>query len=139
MILLLLACPTGDKDSGVTDTASAVDPEAPVIESAAVSCYLHETGDKYYQWSALATATDPQGESTIETVGAVAATAGEVDLGEVLLACNNGDCLTSWREGQDIDVECVNVASYAFTFTVEDIDGHASSPVTVSATQTTEP
>lgn len=139
MILFLLACPADTKESGDTDTAPEVDPEAPVIEDAAVSCYLHETGDKYYQWSALASATDPQGQSTIATFGTLSAAAGDVDLGEVLLACNDGDCLTSWREGQDIEVECVNVASYAFTFVVEDIDGHASAPVTVSGTQTTEP
>ncbi|MBM4367951.1 MAG: hypothetical protein FJ102_17190 [Deltaproteobacteria bacterium] len=139
MILLLLGCPTASPDTGDTGTVAEVDPDAPVIQSASVSCYLHETGDRYYQWSALASATDPQGQSTIATFGTLAATAGEVDLGEVALACNDGDCLGSWREGQDISVECVNVATYAFTFVVEDIDGHASAPVTVSATQTTEP
>lgn len=139
MILFLLACPGDSKETGQPDTAPEVDPEAPVIESAEVSCYLHQTGETYYQWSALAFATDPQGQSTIATFGTLSAVANEVELGEILLACNDGDCLTSWREGQDISVECVNVASYAFTFVVEDIDGHASAPMTVSGAQTTEP
>ncbi len=137
--MLLLACPPADLPGDSGDSTAPTDPEAPVIQSAEVVCYLHETGDRYYQWSALATATDPQGNSTIATFGTLAATAGTVSLGETPLACGDGNCQTSWREGQELDVECVNVDTYSFTFSVVDADGHASAPVEVAASQTTEP
>jgi hypothetical protein len=129
------ACDTGAKPG---DSADAVDPNAPVIESASVQCYLHETGDKYYQWSALATASDPQGNNTISTTGTIdVRTEGGVVATTTLVCDTDGGCFASWIEGQ-IDVVCLEADKYEFDFTVTDDNGHESAVVTVVAEQTTE-
>ncbi len=142
MILCTLAgCAGGGAgESGDSaDTAPEADPNAPVVQSAQVSCYLHETGETYVQWSAGATATDKQGLSTIETLGRIEVSDAGGAIGTQLLVCAEGACTGSWRDG-DMDIECDNVAvtTYDFAFIVVDIDGHESAPLVVHGEKTTE-
>lgn len=140
-LLLIGACATADTgDSGAVETGAApADPNAPVVESAEVSCYLHETGETYVQWTAGATATDKQGLSTIETIGRIEVSDAGGAIGTQLLVCADGACTGSWRDG-DMDIQCdaVAVTTYDFAFIVVDIDGHESAPLVVHAEKTTE-
>ena len=140
-MLFAAACATGDTgDSREGETGGTpADPNAPVVHSAEVSCYLHETGETYVQWTAGATATDKQGLSTIETIGRIEVSDAGGAIGTQLLVCADGACTGSWRDG-DMDIECDNVAvtTYDFAFIVLDIDGHESAPFVVHGEKTTE-
>ncbi len=141
LLFVLAGCPGGDSGdaSDSSDSAVEVDPNAPVVQSAEVSCYLHETGETYVQWTAGATATDKQGLSTIETEGRIEVSDAGGTIGTQLLVCMGGQCTGSWRDG-DMDIECDNVAvtTYDFAFIVVDIDGHESAPLVVHGEKTTE-
>jgi hypothetical protein len=129
---LLGGC-VGADDTGPGDTAFVVDPAAPVMASAAVTCFEHLTGDTFTQWSGAATVSDPQGLSTIEVIGRVAISDARGDLGEAPLTCADGACTTSWRD-KAYDLECDSVAAttYDFAFQAVDIDGNWSAPLVVS-------
>jgi hypothetical protein len=144
-ILLLAGCTAGeakdaDPDSaGDSDEGGGGDPaNQPVIESAEVFCYLHDTGDTYYQWAASAVASDPQGNNTIETLGTLDVLNAGAVVGTTSLVCVDGSCSTSWREGQ-LPASCLDIEAYRFAFTVTDIDGHESETVEVSGTKTEGP
>jgi hypothetical protein len=144
LITLTLAagCPAGGETSGETggETGAEVDPNAPVVEEATVTCFLHTTGEQFVQWNALATVSDPQGLSTIETFGTVVIRDARGELGSVDLVCTDGSCLTSWRD-HEFDIECDAIAAttYDFAFTVVDIDGHASAELIVPGEKVDEP
>lgn len=139
LILWLAACATGGADSDSAGGGDVADPEAPVVESAEVTCYLHSTGDVFTQWAGAATVSDPQGLSTIEPFGRVEISDAGGDIGVADLVCADGACTTSWKD-DDFDVECdtVAVTTYDFAFIVTDQDGHDSAPRVVSGTKTTE-
>lgn len=138
LIVVLLACPAPEPvDSG--DSAPVVDPEAPVVETARVTCAEHTTGETFTQWAGSATVTDPQGLSTIEAFGTLAVGDARGDLGSVDLLCADGACTASWRD-HDIDIECDDIAvtTYDFAFTVVDTDGHVSAPLVVAGERVDE-
>ncbi len=131
LIFALLGCP-GPAPGEAGETAEEVDPAAPVVESARVTCFDHTTGEAFVQWAASATVSDPQGLSTIETFGTLAVSDARGDLGSVDLLCADGACTASWRD-HDVDIECdaIAVTTYDFAFTVVDTDGHVSAALVV--------
>ena len=135
-LVLLLGCPgagTDTADSSDTGSGdSGVDPNAPVIDSADLYCYLHTTGDEFTQWVALATAHDKQGTDTIETLGRIDMSDAGGAIGTATLICESGSCSASWHDG-DYDVACDETAlpNYDFSFVVTDIDGNESAPVVI--------
>ncbi len=138
LLLALPGCPEGG-ESAPEETAAVVDSEAPVVESATVTCFQHTTGEAFVQWTGNATASDPQGLSTIETFGTLAVRDARGDLGEASLVCADGACTTSWRD-HEFDIECdtIAVSTYDFAFRVVDHDGHESAELVVAGEKVEE-
>ncbi len=132
LIVALWACATPGDSADTGDSAAAIDPAAPVVESAEITCFRHTTGDRFTQWAGAATVSDPQGLSTIEVLGRVELSDARGDLGTAPLTCADGACTTSWKD-DDYDLECdsVAVATYDFAFVVVDQDGHESAALIV--------
>ena len=141
-LLLLPACGGGkdDTSSSTDDTATAdtadsgqqVSDDAPVVTSADAYCELHDVGDKYYQWTLQASATDPQGldtivryDSTQESNYPLVLTSAGGKLARYGLTCADGNCFGSFKESED-GVACSNADTYTFQFVVSDEDGNKS-------------
>lgn len=135
LMFVMAGCMTG---SDSADSGEApVDPEAPIVESAEITCFLHTTGDTFTQWTGAATVSDPQGLSTIEPFGRVEIRDAGGDIGVVDLACADGACTTSWKDDEfDVACDTVAVTTYDFAFIVTDIDGHDSAPLVVAGRKT---
>ncbi len=131
--LALGGCGTAPDSGDSADTAVVVDPDAPVVTSAQVTCYEHTTGDHYIQWTAAATVSDKQGSDTVETMARIEVSDARGDLGEEALVCAGGTCNGSWKDQDGPDLECdtIAVGTYDFAFIVTDIDGHESLPLVV--------
>lgn len=140
LVLAGLGCPAQPDSTGFPDTATPTDPNAPVVESAGVTCFLHETGEKYIQWTAAATVSDKQGDSTILTFGRIEMSDAGGEIGTTDLLCQEGACSGSWRDDAfDLECDAIAVTTYDFAFVVLDIDGHESAPRVVHAEKTVEP
>ncbi len=111
-------------DSGNTGTSD----DEPVIESADVHCYLHSTGDQFYQWTMSAQVDDPQGRDTIEITNTVEAYLNDALQASYTLICpdTSGDCVGSFRE-TDNGILCSTASNYDFKFLIVDEDGNTAS------------
>ena len=124
-----------------TTTSGTSDPDAPQILNADAWCYLHKTGDKYYQWALTAEITDPQGTETIPglLMDAVTVVFNGTDFASYPLTCaDDGDCIGSFKEADD-GVACGNAAAYTIRFVVTDEDDNASAPYEVEGREGSSP
>jgi len=151
-LLLLPACGGGGKDDTSSsnddtaaddtgDTGQSVSDDAPVVTSADAYCELHDVGDKYYQWTLQATATDPQGVDTIvrydssqESNYTLVLSSAGGELARYGLTCADGTCFGSFKESED-GVACSNAESYTFQFVVSDEDGNKSASYDIAGRQ----
>ena len=133
--VLLLGCPSGEKDDTAaegdadtdTDADSDADPNiAPVIVSVdRVECTGQQSAGEV--WDSQITVDDPQGA---DTVGAgefhvLSSGGGELATGE--LACGNALCFGTWRADLT-GVGCDMVGDISVRFIVTDDDGNDSAP-----------
>ena len=140
LVLAGLGCPAPPDSAGLPDTENAIDPNAPVVESAGVTRFLNETGEQYIQWTAAATVSDKQGTSTIQTFGRIDMSDAGGEIGTTDLLCQEGMCSGSWRDDAfDLECETIAVTTYDFAFVVLDTDGHESAPRVVHAEKVGEP
>lgn len=132
LVFSLAAC----KDKGGDDTASADDSgtgvvddgETPSITTADAWCYLHDTGDPVITWSIKATASDPQGEDTLESfvTDAIIVKSGDTVVTTQAMVCDTtGSCSGAFSEDAS-GVACSAATSYTFVLAVEDEDDHRS-------------
>ena len=114
-------------DSADTETTGGNE-ESPSIESADVHCYLHSTGDQFYQWTMSAQVDDPQGRDTIEVINTVEAYLNGDLQASYSLVCpdTSGDCVGSFRE-TDNGILCSTASNYDFKFLIVDEDGNSAS------------
>lgn len=129
----LLAC--GDKDDGTDDTAGdsgdtedIPDGVSPQLSNGDAYCYLHNTGEEFYQWAFSVDYTDPQGSTDVPRTGH------DVDFlreGNVVksatgvLICDNdqGWCIASFKEA-DYDIPCASAEDWTVRFTIYDYEGN---------------
>ena len=158
MLFLLLAC--SDKEPAVDDTSASTDDtsasaddtstddtdddtgggqlndnlDAPVISTCDAFCYLHQTGDQYYNWRVECSATDPQGLENIWN-GEVIVAQGQNEVRTDLVACDaTGFCSATFDE-PSTGVMCAQATSYDFIVKVQDWDQNWSKPVKVTGRQ----
>jgi hypothetical protein len=123
-----------DADSDAdSDTDSDADSELPYITAADAACSFHETGSQYWLWTVSASADDPQGVKTVDTIGNVdvldAAT--EKIAATYALACTaKGVCATGFKADAD-GILCDDPKQWTFRFTVVDEDENVSDPFDV--------
>ncbi len=121
-----------DADSD-TDTDTDTDPQLPYVTAADAWCSYHETGTQYWMWTLGASADDPQGVKTVDSIGTVdvldAAT--EKLAATYALACTaKGVCATGFKADAD-GILCDDPKQWVFRFTVLDEDKNASVPFDV--------
>jgi hypothetical protein len=133
--------PEGDADTDSdADSDGDADPDAPWIEAGDAYCYLHETGDQYYQWEVNCTADDPQGADTLKAFDAANSIItvlndSGVPVATYALVCDDeGACFGSFKENDD-GVSCANATSYTIRFQVADEDDNLSAPFEVQGRQ----
>ena len=110
------------------------DPDRPAIEAADAWCFLHETGDTRWIWSATATASDPQGADTLLPVTAqgIAVYAGGGTYDPQVLVCDaDGSCTASWG-ADEAGMDCARPQDFTLVFTVLDEDAKRSVPFEVT-------
>jgi hypothetical protein len=131
--------PEGDADTDADGDGDA-DSDAPWIEAADAYCYLHETGDQYYQWEVNCTADDPQGADTLKAFDAAMSKItvlndGGTEIANYALVCDDeGACFGSFKELDD-GISCANATSYTIRFQVADEDDNISAPFEVQGRQ----
>jgi hypothetical protein len=122
-----------DTDSD-TDTDTDSDPQLPYITAADASCSYHDTGTSYWMWTVDASAADPQGVKTIDSMGTVdvldAATEKKVVASYVLACTAKGLCSTAFKADTD-GILCDDPKQWTFRFTVTDEDKNVSEPFDV--------
>ena len=121
-----------DADSD-TDSDTDPDPQLPYVTAADAACSYHETGTSYWQWRVDASADDPQGVKTVDSIGNVdvldAAT--EKLAATYALACSpKGVCATSFKADAD-GILCDDPKQWTFRVTVVDEDKNVSVPFDV--------
>jgi len=155
LVLSLTACKNDGDDTGPNDDTNPegdadtdsdadgdgdADPDAPWIEAADAYCYLHETGDQYYQWEVNCTADDPQGADTLKSFDAALNIVsilndGGTEIATYALVCTDeGMCVGSFKEADD-GVSCASASSYTARFQVADEDDNISAPFDVQGRQ----
>jgi hypothetical protein len=125
----------GGGGSGTDDGVS------PTISTADAWCYADETGGKDYFWSATATADDPQGIDTLETLldeGVYVLNSSGTQVAAYPMVCSeDAGCITSWKQSED-GVSCSSASNYTIQFVVQDQDGNTSDPYEVAGRQGTD-
>jgi hypothetical protein len=121
-----------DADSD-TDTDTDTDAELPYITAADAACSYHETGTQFWLWTVTASADDPQGVKTVDTIGNVdvleAAT--EKVAASYAVACSaKGVCATGFKADAD-GILCDDPKQWTFRLTVMDEDKNVSAPFDV--------
>ena len=118
------------------------DPNAPQILSADAWCYPGGDSTGGFWWSFTATATDPQGADTLQSLisdAIVVRTSAGGDLAKLDMVCSpTGECLTSMSEEQ-LGAACEQASTFTAIFTLIDEDGYASDPLEISCRQGTDP
>ena len=121
-----------DADSD-TDSDTDTDPQLPYITAADAACSYHETGTSYWQWSVDASADDPQGVKTVDSIGNVDVldtTTGKV-MANYAIACSvKGVCVTAFKADTD-GILCDDPKQWTFRLTVSDEDKNVSLPFDV--------
>jgi hypothetical protein len=122
----------GDGTDGTDGTDGGADPDKPVLTNVDAWCYEHTTGESAFFWSVVANYSDPQGDTTVESLTAdgITVLAGDTTLATYALVCRDGACLGSWNQADD-GVACANAESYTIRLSVADEDGNRSDPVDV--------
>lgn len=130
MLWILLACTgTKDGDDSADSGAPVAAADAPVITDPSAECFLHTTGEEYWQWELSAAVTDPDGAETIARTGTVGATSsGDEALAEITIV-RQGEALFGSFKEQDYDILCGDATTVRFAFTIADADGNLSQPV----------
>jgi len=148
LALLALACndekgsgdsaSTGEADADTdadsdTDTDTDSDPQLPYITAADAACSYHDTGTSYWMWMVDASADDPQGVWTVDSIGSVEVL--EAKTAKVMatyaIACTpKGMCATSFKADAD-GILCDDPKQWTFRLTVVDEDKNVSLPFDV--------
>lgn len=131
--LLLVACPSDEKDEGDTDDTSGGAAEdsvddaiQPVINSIdVVDCVEYQSAGE--AWSISLSVDDPQGPDTVSGGSYDVLNSEGGVLASYTLTCNEGTCLGSFRADYD-SITCSLVGSVTFRFVIEDEDGNQSAP-----------
>jgi len=121
-----------DADSD-TDTDTDTDPQLPYVTAADAACAYHETGTQYWMWTVGASADDPQGVKTVDSIGHVdvLAVGTEKVVGTYALACSvKGVCAGGFKADTD-GILCDDPKQWTFRFTVVDEDKNESAPFDV--------
>ncbi len=120
---------SGGGDSGTTPTG--VSPDAPIVTALSFADCTSGT-DGQDIWILQATATDPQGDDTIDR-GDAAIYRGETLVNSYPVICNNGVCSTSWEAtpGSAGEVDCSFVGAGTLKLTVIDENGNRSAEFVV--------
>ena len=130
----------GDADADAdtdadSDTDTDTDPQLPYITAADASCSYHDTGTSYWMWTVDASADDPQGVKTVDSMGTVevldAATEKKVMASYVLACSAKGLCSTAFKADAD-GILCDDPTKWTFRFTVTDEDDNESVPFDVT-------
>ena len=92
-------------------------------------CYQHSTGDIRYYWNLMASATDPQGDPTLQVLHeGLTAWQGDSLLATYTVVCaDTGLCTSSFEEIED-NILCSSASSTQFLLEVRDEDGNISAP-----------
>ena len=125
-----------DSDSdadGDSDTDADADPERPVILEADAWCYLHDEGedDEVHIWQVALQASDPQGDSSLESLlpEAITVSSGGAEIATYDMVCtDNAACVGSWNAQED-GIGCTSPEDYTVEMVVWDRDGNVSEPV----------
>jgi len=132
-LTLVLACgeKDGDDTSGETGDTDVADGVSPELFDGDAHCFLHDTGDQFYQWTFTVSYTDPQG------VGDVPGGVGQHDLaflqgdniihemsGIVVCDPNQGNCFASFKEA-DYGIPCSSAEDWTVRFTLFDYEGNS--------------
>ena len=141
-LVLVVACAAKDgPDSGAgddtapgdTDTDTGVHPDAPVVLSIDY-VYCEPPSSTPETYLAKITAEDPQGASDIDRIGGGwALHEGGTELIATRMACAAGACTGSIGTVQG-GPACAVEADLTHVFTVTDVEGHVSAPMSVEGT-----
>lgn len=150
MLTLLLALGCTGKDSISTDSGPSTDDSdesvedgvSPEVFDSNVYCYLHDTGDQFYQWSITAYYDDPQGlENVPRSFHWVEIYKGDNLVEDVeLLSCdtNSGKCIGSFN-ADAVGIACAGAADeYDFKIIISDYDGNEGSETVTGKESTPE-
>ena len=121
-----------DADSD-TDSDTDTDAQLPYVTAADAACAYHETGTQYWMWTVGASADDPQGVKTVDSIGRVdvLAVGTEKVVGTYALACSaKGVCAGGFKADTD-GILCDDPKQWTFRFTVADEDDNMSVPFDV--------
>lgn len=130
----VVADDTGATDDTGADTGEVTEPDAPVIQSCDAFCYLHETGEQFYNWRVECSVTDPQGVDNVWN-GEVIVAQGQTTAHSDLVACDaTGFCSASFTQDNSA-VQCAQASSYDFLVKVQDWDQNWSAPMKVQGRQ----
>lgn len=130
MVWFLLACREDDARDESAYVAPRIADDAPVISAATAECYLHTTGEGYWQWELAGKVTDPDGAETVARTGIAAASSGAGDVRAEVTFVRTGEALFGSFKETDYDILCGDAATITFVFTISDNDGNVSAPVT---------
>lgn len=116
---------TGTDDSGGEEQNDGVSPE---VTDADAYCYLHDTGDQFYNWSLSATYDDPQGLDNVPRSFHMVEIykGGNLVTDAELMSCNtdSGSCIGSFN-ADVLGIPCPGSAEeYVFKIIIEDYDGN---------------
>jgi len=130
MLVGLMAC--GDKVASVSSTGGGgLSAGAPTLRACDAWCYLHQTGDAYYQWLVSCDAEDPQGPLNLDDGSAWLPNTQGVEQRIFPMVCDEeGLCHTSFREDTS-GVSCADAPDYSFQVQIWDLDGNGSAVLTV--------
>lgn len=125
---------TDDQTSDTTDTDTPAEDTSPTILEGDAWCYIAEVGDAVEQWMFKATATDPQGASTLASFTPDAISfqdIGGTEISKLAIVCSpTGECTTS-ATSTTLGVGCSTPTNFQAVITVADEDGNLSAPITV--------
>lgn len=137
----------GDADAdadadGDSDTDTDADPDRPVILDADAWCYLHDEGedDEVQIWQVSLQASDPQGDSSIESIQpeGVTVLSGDTALATYDMVCtDNAVCVGSWSATED-NIGCITPEDYTVRMVIVDDDGNSSEPAEVEGRKGTD-
>ncbi len=122
-------------DSGGEDSGTVIESNEPRILSADAWCYSIEVGEIVETWSFKLSADDPQGAHTISTYiqgGISFQDLNGTELTTLSLICTNGEC-SSTTNSTAVSSSCSEASTRQVEFTVEDLDGNRSEPMTITA------
>lgn len=130
--------PTDDSattdDTSTDDTGEEVSDDAPKITTCDAFCYLHETGDTFYNWRVECNVDDAQGVSNVWN-GTVDIAKGSDPVANDLMACDaTGYCSGTFREDL-YGILCSDASSYDFLIKIQDWDQNWSKPYKVAGRQ----